>query len=73
MKTIERPLDFLNEKRNNPVIVKLNSGFEVSGVLLAFDIHINLVIDNASIVDNSGKVKKVGRQFIRGDSINFVY
>ena len=73
MKEIQRPLDFLNEKKDKPVIAKLNTGFEISGILLAFDIHINIVLDNSSIVDNAGKVKKVGRQFIRGDSISFIY
>lgn len=72
MKPIERPLDLLNEMRNKPVIASLNTGIQVSGILLAFDIHINVVIDNATLVDQHGETKKIGRQFIRGDCINYI-
>lgn len=54
---IERPLDFLNSRRGERVLVELKEN-KVSGVLLAFDIHINLVIEI------EGK-----RSFIRGESV----
>lgn len=70
--TIERPLDLLNEMRGKPVIASLSTGVEVSGILLAFDIHINIVLDNATLIDRHGETKKIGRQFIRGDSITYI-
>jgi len=42
------------------------------GTLLAFDIHINIVLDNAKeIIDNESK-RSVGLTFLRGDTIIFI-
>lgn len=58
---IERPLDFLNQCKGKRILVRLESGKEISGTLIAFDIHINLVLDTD---------KEVG--FIRGDNVVFI-
>jgi small nuclear ribonucleoprotein (snRNP)-like protein len=42
-----RPLDALNRARNKRVIVDLKNQKQVIGTLVAFDIHINTVLDNA--------------------------
>ena len=68
---LERPLDFLNNSKKKRVIVHLKENMEIIGELLAFDIHINLVLDNAKeIVDE--KEKSIGITFIRGDTINYI-
>jgi small nuclear ribonucleoprotein len=42
------------------------------GTLLAFDIHINVVLDNAKeIVDGENK-RSMGLTFLRGDTIIFI-
>lgn len=42
---IERPLDLLNSLKGQDVLVAVKDGEElISGKLLAFDIHINLVV-----------------------------
>jgi len=66
-----KPLDALNGLVGNQVLVKLKNGMEVRGTLKAFDIHINLVLDDAEY-DEDDVTKKVGKLFVRGDMILFV-
>lgn len=63
---IERPLDMLNNLKGKSVIITLREGDCVEGDLLAFDIHINLVLD---YVDDEKKRKNL---FVRGDTVVFV-
>ena len=53
------------------VIARLKSGMEVNGTLKAFDIHINLVLENAEFADGD-VTKKFSKVFLRGDMILFV-
>jgi small nuclear ribonucleoprotein (snRNP)-like protein len=67
-----RPLDALNKSRNKRVIVELKNGKQYIGNLEAFDIHINVVLKDAEErVDNEVK-RKIGRVFIRGDTITII-
>lgn len=67
-----RPLDALNKSRNKRVIVELKNGRQYVGILRAFDIHINIVLDEAEErVDNEVK-RKLGTVFIRGDTITII-
>lgn len=69
----ERPLDALNAARNKRVLVELKSKRQIVGLLKAFDIHINIVLDDAEERDENGQmVRKVGNVFIRGDMIVLV-
>ena len=64
-----RPLDTLNSARNKKVIIELKNGKQLIGNLRAFDIHINLVLDNTE-EHEAGEIKrKLGTAFIRGDTI----
>jgi len=64
-----RPLDALNNIRNQRVIVELKNGKQFLGKLKAFDIHINTVLEEAEErVDNEMK-RKLGTIFLRGDTI----
>ncbi len=66
---IERPLDLLNVSKGKEVLVQLKNDKQVVGTLMAFDIHINIVLDNAKEM-HSGEVKKnLGLTFLRGDTI----
>ena len=60
---IERPLDFLNDLKQKKVIVerKGENSKAITGELLAFDIHINLVVETEE-----------GMKFIRGDVIETI-
>ena len=64
-----RPLDALNKARGNKVIVELKNGKQYIGKLNAFDIHINVVLDDAEERDNGEVKRKLGVVFLRGDTI----
>lgn len=67
--TESRPLDALNLARNKKVIVELKNNKQIVGNLKAFDIHINLVLENTE-EHEAGEIKrKLGTAFIRGDTI----
>mgnify|MGYP001613061177 CR=1 FL=1 len=65
----ERPLDALNEARGQRVIVELKNKVQIIGKLKAFDIHINTVLDDAEEWENGMVRRKLGKTFIRGDTI----
>ena len=69
---VERPLDLLNQSKGKEVMVQLKSGKEFSGTLLAFDIHINVVLDNAKEMEDGEVMKSIGLTFLRGDTIIFI-
>ncbi|MEK6861578.1 MAG: LSm family protein [Nanoarchaeota archaeon] len=68
----DRPLDALNASRGKRVIVELKNGKQFIGRLVAFDIHINTVLDEAEERENNELKRKIGRVFIRGDTIVFI-
>ncbi len=64
-----RPLDTLNEARNQRVMVELKNGKKFSGLLKAFDIHINVVLEDAEEYVGDELKRKLGKVFLRGDAI----
>jgi len=64
-----RPLDTLNQARNNTVLVDLKNGLRYVGKLRAFDIHINVVLAEAEEHKDGEVKRKLGTVFIRGDTI----
>jgi len=69
---MERPLDLLNNSKNREVLVQLKGEKQFVGTLLAFDIHINLILDNTKEM-HEGEVKRnIGLTFLRGDTIIFI-
>ncbi len=69
---IERPLDLLNSSKGKEVLVFLKGDKQVVGTLLAFDIHINLVLDNIKEMQNGEIKRNLGLTFLRGDTIIFI-
>ncbi|MFC1682016.1 LSM domain-containing protein [Nanoarchaeota archaeon] len=69
---IERPLDLLNVSKGQEVLVYLRAGKQFTGVLLAFDIHINLVLDNAKEIQEGELKRSLGVTFIRGTEVLFI-
>ncbi len=69
---IERPLDLLNNSKGQEVLVTLKGNKEFVGTLLAFDIHINLVLDNVKEMESGDIKKNLGLTFLRGDTIIFI-
>jgi len=71
-KGIERPLDLLNNSKGKEILVQLKSEKQLVGTLLAFDIHINVVLDNAKEMQNNEVKRNIGLTFLRGDTIVFI-
>ncbi|MBN1645296.1 small nuclear ribonucleoprotein [Candidatus Woesearchaeota archaeon] len=64
-----RPLDALNKARDKKIIVDLKNGKQFVGLLRAFDIHINIVMDDVEERVEGEVKRKIGTAFIRGDTI----
>lgn len=69
METAARPLDALNAARNKRVLVDLKNQKQLVGKLKAFDIHVNVVLEDAEERVNNETTRKLGDVFIRGDAI----
>ena len=67
-----RPLDALNKARNKRVLVELKNSRQYVGLLLAFDIHINIVLEEAEEIKDGETVRKLGSLFVRGDTITII-
>jgi small nuclear ribonucleoprotein len=64
----ERPIDALDKAKGKKVIIKLKNGEEISGVLRALDLHLNLWLDEAEVQKNDTKIR-LGTVLVRGDTI----
>lgn len=69
---IERPLDLLNNSRGKEILVQLKNEKQLVGTLLAFDIHINIVLDNTKEIVGGEVKRQIGLTFLRGDTIIFI-
>ena len=67
-----RPLDALNKTRDKRVIVELKNNRQYIGKLKSFDIHINLVLEDAEEHVDGEVKRKLGVIFIRGDTITII-
>lgn len=72
MEETSRPLDALNAARDRTVMVDLKSGYRYIGKLKAFDIHVNVVLDEAEEYQGGEKKRRMGTVFIRGDTITTI-
>ena len=70
---IDRPLDLLNKAKGKQVIIYLKNEKQIVGKLVAFDIHINIVLEDTREIDEKGEIKrKLGTAFVRGDTILYI-
>ena len=67
-----RPLDALNKSRDKRIIVELKNNKQYIGKLKSFDIHINVVLEDAEERVNGEVTRKLGNLFIRGDTITVI-
>lgn len=66
---IERPFDALSQARGKRIVIDMKSDSQISGVLKAFDKHINLLLEEAEERIDGELKKKLGKVFIRGGTI----
>ncbi|MEM5879311.1 MAG: LSM domain-containing protein [Candidatus Aenigmatarchaeota archaeon] len=64
----ERPIDALDKAKGKKVIIKLKNGEEITGVLRALDLHLNVWLDEAEVSKNETKIR-LGTVLVRGDTI----
>jgi small nuclear ribonucleoprotein len=70
--TEKRPFDILNAALNNNVVVGLKGGRDIRGLMVSYDIHMNIVLEKAEELAN-GEVKRgIGTVLLRGDSVVYI-
>nr|1JRI_A Chain A, Sm-like Archaeal Protein 1 (SmAP1) [Methanothermobacter thermautotrophicus]1JRI_B Chain B, Sm-like Archaeal Protein 1 (SmAP1) [Methanothermobacter thermautotrophicus]1JRI_C Chain C, Sm-like Archaeal Protein 1 (SmAP1) [Methanothermobacter thermautotrophicus]1JRI_D Chain D, Sm-like Archaeal Protein 1 (SmAP1) [Methanothermobacter thermautotrophicus]1JRI_E Chain E, Sm-like Archaeal Protein 1 (SmAP1) [Methanothermobacter thermautotrophicus]1JRI_F Chain F, Sm-like Archaeal Protein 1 (SmA len=69
---VQRPLDALGNSLNSPVIIKLKGDREFRGVLKSFDLHMNLVLNDAEELEDGEVTRRLGTVLIRGDNIVYI-
>jgi small nuclear ribonucleoprotein len=68
---MDRPIDVLNNAKGKRVLIRLKKGEEISGILQALDLHLNMWLEDAEQTTNEQKVK-LGTLLVRGDNIIYV-
>lgn len=62
-------LKLLSRSLGSSVLVKLRNGRLIRGLLQGYDQHMNLVLEDAEEIGNSGQVNRLGLIVVRGDNI----
>lgn len=65
----EKPFDVLNRALGSLVLIGIKGGREFRGKLVGFDMHLNIVLDDAEELQNGEIKKRYGRLVIRGDNV----
>ena len=69
---ITRPFDMLNNAINKQVLILLKDNVQIRGKLKAFDVHMNIVLEDAEeLKDGKSKTKYV-ETLLRGDNLVWV-
>lgn len=68
---LDRPIDVLNNAKGKRVLVKLKNKTEISGILQAMDLHLNMWLEDAEQITENEKIK-LGTVLVRGDNVLFV-
>ena len=68
---MERPIDVLNNAKGKRVLLKLKKGTEISGNLQAMDLHLNMWLEEAEIIEDD-TTTSLGTVLVRGDNIIYV-
>lgn len=63
-----KPMDILNQARESRVLIRLRGNRRMRGILKSYDIHLNLTLEDAEEIGESGS-KKLGDIIVRGDNV----
>jgi len=67
-----RPFDLLNSSLGKDVLVELKGNLSFRGKLKAFDVHMNLTLEEAEKLENGETKNKYGTILLRGDNVLFI-
>ncbi|MEM2251482.1 MAG: LSM domain-containing protein [Candidatus Hadarchaeales archaeon] len=68
----EKPFDALSRALGSLVLVGVKGGKEFRGKLAGFDVHVNIVLDEAEELLNGEVKRRYGKLIIRGDNVVYV-
>ena len=68
----QRPLDVLGNSENKRIIIQVKSRDKITGLLKAFDSHLNIWLDEAEVQGQDGDTVKLGTVLVRGDNITWI-
>ncbi|MBU5688284.1 MAG: LSM domain-containing protein [Candidatus Aenigmatarchaeota archaeon] len=63
----DRPIDALDKAKGKRVYIRLKNGEEITGVLKALDLHLNLWLEDVEITGETKRKSNI--LLIRGDNI----
>lgn len=58
----------MNSRKNKSVLLRLRNNKTIKGILLDFDVHMNLTLENAEEIFDE-KSEKLGKILLRGDNV----
>jgi small nuclear ribonucleoprotein len=67
--SVDMAVKVLDESIEKVVLIKLKGGKTLRGVLLGFDQHMNLLLDQSEEIPAEGDSKSLGTIVIRGDNV----
>ncbi len=66
----QRPLDVLGNSENKRIIIQVKNRDKITGILKAFDSHLNIWLEEAEVQSADGENNvKLGTVLVRGDNI----
>ncbi|MBN2042477.1 MAG: hypothetical protein JW754_01600 [Candidatus Aenigmarchaeota archaeon] len=66
----QRPLDVLGNSENKRIIIQVKNRDKITGMLKAFDSHLNIWLEEAEVQSADGENNvKLGTVLVRGDNI----
>ena len=67
--SVDMAVKVLDESINKMVLIKLKGNKTISGNLLGFDQHMNLLLDRSEEVPSEGDSISLGSIVVRGDNV----